>query len=68
VLAVRGRGPGSAGGAVCRVGCAAVSLWFSGSYAAARDLSAQIADAHRDSRDYCPEHPDTLAARGNLAF
>ena len=42
-------------------------LGYSGSYPAARDLFALIADAHRDSEDYGPEHPDTLAARANLA-
>ena len=44
------------------------SLGFSGSYAAARDLFTLIADAHRDSEDYGPEHPDTLTARANLAY
>ena len=38
-------------------------LGYSGSYAAARDMFALIADAHRDSRDYGPEHPETLTAR-----
>ena len=38
-----------------------------GSYAAARDLFQLIADAHRDSDDYGPEHPETLTARHNLA-
>ena len=42
-------------------------LGNSGSYAAARDLCALIADAHRDSRDHGPAHPSTLAARRNLA-
>jgi Tetratricopeptide repeat len=45
----------------------ALYLGHSGSYAAARDLLALIADAHRDSGDYGPEHPDTLTTRGNLA-
>jgi hypothetical protein len=44
------------------------SLGFSGSYAAARDMFALIADAYRDSRDYGPEHPRTLEARQGLAF
>jgi hypothetical protein len=42
-------------------------LGFSGSYPAARDLSRQIADAHTEDAAYGPEHPDTLAARRNLA-
>jgi hypothetical protein len=42
-------------------------LGFSGSYPAALELSSLIADAHRDSQDYGPEHPRTLAARHNLA-
>ena len=45
----------------------AQALGFSGSYAAARDLFALIADAHRDSWIYGPEHPDTLNARSHLA-
>ena len=42
-------------------------LGFSGSYPAARDLSRQIADAYTEDAAYGPEHPETLAARGNLA-
>ena len=42
-------------------------LGYSGSYPAARDLFQLIADAHEDSDAYGPEHPDTLAARDNLA-
>jgi hypothetical protein len=42
-------------------------LGFSGSYPAARDLSRQIADAHAEDESYGPEHPETLAARRNLA-
>jgi hypothetical protein len=42
-------------------------LGHSGSYQAARDLFATIADAHRDNEDHGPEHPDTLAARAELA-
>ena len=42
-------------------------LGHSGSYQAARDLFATIADAHRDREDYGPEHPDTLTARAELA-
>ena len=42
-------------------------LGYSGSYPAARDLFQLIADAHRDDDAYGPEHPDTLAARANLA-
>jgi hypothetical protein len=42
-------------------------LGSSGSYQAARDLFALIADAHRDSEDYGPEHRYTLSARYNLA-
>ena len=42
-------------------------LGYSGSYPAARDLFQLIADAHREDDAYGPEHPDTLAARDNLA-
>ena len=42
-------------------------LGYSGSYQAARDLSALIADAHRHSQNYGPEHTGTLHARANLA-
>jgi len=42
-------------------------LGYSGSYPAARDLYQLIADAHRDSDAYGPEHPYTLTARHNLA-
>ena len=45
----------------------AQSLGHRGSYAAARDMFALIADAHRDSGDHGPEHPATLTARANLA-
>jgi hypothetical protein len=40
----------------------------SGSYPAARDLFQLIADAHSTDEAYGPEHPDTLAARSNLAY
>ena len=43
-------------------------LGWSGSYPAARDLFQLIADAHTGSDAYGPEHPDTLAARDNLAL
>ena len=43
-------------------------LGDSGSYPAARDLFQLIADAHRESDAYGPEHPDTLAARADLAY
>ncbi len=43
-------------------------LGYSGSYPAARDLFRLIADAHRESDAYGPEHPDTLAARTNVAM
>ena len=43
-------------------------LGYSGGYPAARDLFGLIADAHRDSDAYGPEHPDTLAVRANLAY
>ncbi len=43
------------------------SLGHSGSYTAARDLSRLITDAHTKSDAYGPEHPDTLAARQELA-
>ena len=42
-------------------------LGYSGSYPAARDLFQLIADAHREDDAYGPEHPDTLAARSDLA-
>ena len=42
-------------------------LGHSGSYPAARDLFQLIADAHATSDAYGPEHPDTLAARHDLA-
>ena len=44
-----------------------LALGYSGSYAAARDLSALIGAARRDSEDYGPEHPGTLNARHDLA-
>jgi hypothetical protein len=43
-------------------------LGQSGSYLAARDLWQLIADAYRQDEAYGPEHPDTLAARHELAF
>ena len=46
----------------------AVSLGYSGSYSAARDMFSLIADAYRDSEDYGPEHPRTLDARSHLAL
>jgi Tetratricopeptide repeat len=42
-------------------------LGYSSSYRAARDLYALIADAHRQSDDYGPEHPSTLSIRDELA-
>ncbi len=42
-------------------------LGFSGSHPAARDLYQLIADAHRDSDAYGPEHPDALTTRHNVA-
>ena len=39
----------------------------SGSYRAARDLCQLITDAHTAHDDYGPEHPQTLATRGDLA-
>ena len=42
-------------------------LGFSGSYPAARDLFRLIADAHQEDDAYGAEHPDTLAARHELA-
>jgi hypothetical protein len=45
----------------------ALYLSHSGSYAAARDLFSQISDAHEQSADYGPEHPDTLSTRAKLA-
>ena len=43
-------------------------LGYSGSYPAARDLFQLIADAYSEGDAYGPEHPDTLAARGSLAY
>jgi hypothetical protein len=43
-------------------------LGYSGNWQAARDLFTLIADAHRDSQDYGPEHPDTLGTFGSLAY
>ena len=43
------------------------SLGHSGSFTSARDLSRLIADAHTKNDAYGPEHPDTLAARHELA-
>jgi hypothetical protein len=43
-------------------------LGKSGSYQAARDLLKLIVEAHRKNEDYGPEHPYTLASRGNLAI
>ncbi len=43
----------------------AAYLGYSGSYAAARDLSRQITDARQEKLG--AEHPDTLTARANLA-
>ena len=42
-------------------------LGFSGSYPAARDLYQLIAGAYAEDDDYGPEHPDTLAARHEVA-
>ena len=50
------------------IGRIAEYLGWSGSYPAARDLFQLIADAHAGSDAYGPEHPDTLAARHNLAL
>jgi hypothetical protein len=49
------------------IGRIARYLGWSGSYPAARDLFALIADAHRDGGDYGPEHPSTLTAHAQLA-
>jgi hypothetical protein len=42
-------------------------LGYSGAYPAARDLFQLIADARTENDTYGPEHPDTLAARRELA-
>jgi hypothetical protein len=54
---------------------ASVGLWriarylgSSGSYAAARDLLRQIADAHERDPAHGPEHQDTLTARHNFDY
>ncbi len=44
-----------------------LSLGWSGSYTAARDLFRLIADAYTTSDAYGPEHPRTLSARHDLA-
>ena len=49
---------------LCRI---ARYLGASGNYQAARDLFRLIADAYIEADDYGPEHPETLAARANLA-
>jgi len=46
----------------------AAYLGNSGSYLAARDLFQLIADAYNEDDAYGAEHPDTLAARANLAL
>ena len=46
----------------------AEALGASGSYAAARDMWAQISAAHRDSGDHGPEHPHTLTAHARSAL
>jgi hypothetical protein len=46
----------------------ATYLGESGSYPAARDLFRLIADAYSEDEAYGPEHPETLAARANLAY
>jgi hypothetical protein len=43
-------------------------LGYSGSYLAARDLFQQIAHAYSEDDAYGPEHPETLAAHGDLAY
>jgi Tetratricopeptide repeat len=43
-------------------------LGFSGSYPAARGLWQAIADAYGEDDAYGAEHPETLAARNNLAL
>jgi TIR domain len=43
------------------------ALGLGGSYRAARDLFARIAAAQRESSEYGPEHPDTLAVLDGLA-
>jgi hypothetical protein len=42
-------------------------LGYSGSYPAGRSLLQLIADAHSEDNAYGAEHPDTLAARAELA-
>jgi hypothetical protein len=43
-------------------------LGLGGSYPAARDLQQLITNAHMENDAYGAEHPNTLKARGNLAF
>jgi hypothetical protein len=50
------------------LGRIAMSLGWSGSYPAARDLFRLIADAYRDDDTYGPEHWETLTARASLAY
>jgi hypothetical protein len=42
-------------------------LGSSGSYSTARELAQLIADAHAEDDAHDPEHPDTVAARADLA-
>jgi Tetratricopeptide repeat len=49
------------------MGRIALYLGYSGNYPAARNLFQLIADAYLEDDAYGPEHPDTLAARANLA-
>jgi Domain of unknown function (DUF4062)/Tetratricopeptide repeat len=53
------------GGGIRRI---AQYLSRSGCYPAARDLWQEIADAYSEDEAYGPQHPDTLAARAELAF
>jgi hypothetical protein len=50
---------------MCRI---ATAIGDGGSYATARELFRQIAEAHHDAAAYGPDHPDTLTARANLAY
>jgi Tetratricopeptide repeat len=46
----------------------ATYLGSSGSHGAARDLFQLISDARKENNAHGPEHPDTLTARGRLAY
>ena len=52
-------------GGICLI---AEGIGYSGSYAVARDLFRQIADAHENDSGYGPDNTHTLNARLSLAY